>query len=301
MKKYLVVIGGPTAIGKTSMGITLAKYLNTEIISADSRQFYRELNIGTAKPTKQELESVKHYFVNNLSIKDDYTAGDFEREVLSFLDKYFETNNTMIMVGGSGLFVRAVTQGLDEFPDVPKELRIELNPRLQTEGMEGLQEELRRLDPDTYNQIDSQNSQRVIRALEVCIASGKPMSYYRNKKKAERDFEVINIGLNTDRPVLYDRINNRVDLMINAGLVEEARENVAYRTLNALKTVGYQELFQFFDDEITIETAVDLIKRNTRRFAKRQITWFKKEQGIRWFEPNDLEGIINYIEEVKSV
>lgn len=300
MKKYLIVIGGPTAVGKTAMGISLANYFKTDVISADSRQFYRELEIGTAKPNQKELTQAKHHFVNNLSIHDGYSAGDFERDVLIFLDEYFKSNDVAVMVGGSGLFVRVVTKGLDEFPEVPESLRKELNQRLIDEGKEPLQEELLKLDPETYHSMDIQNSQRLVRALEVCLASGKPMSYYRNQKKAARKFDVINLGLNTDRESLYDRINNRVDLMIEAGLIEEAKENIDYRDSYALKTVGYQELFDHFDGETTEEEAIELIKRNTRRFAKRQITWFKKEEGIQWFEPNATQEIIDYVEGIIS-
>ncbi|MDB4835573.1 tRNA (adenosine(37)-N6)-dimethylallyltransferase MiaA [Cyclobacteriaceae bacterium] len=301
MQKRLVVVGGPTAVGKTALGIELAKSLNTEIISADSRQFYQELAIGTAKPSPEELAEVKHHFVDNLSIHDAYSAGDFEREVLRFLEEYFIDNDVMVMVGGSGLFVRAVSEGLDEFPDVPEDLRESLNHRLYSEGIEPLQKELKKLDKETYETMDIHNSQRLVRALEVCLSEGKPYSYYKNKSKLKRNFETINIGLNTDREVLYDRINQRVDIMMNRGLLKEAKTNYEFRDLAALKTVGYQELFDHIDGKTSLEEAKEFIKRNTRRFAKRQITWFKKEKGIKWFEPNELKEILNYLKDEFNV
>ncbi len=298
MKKYLVVIGGPTAIGKTAMGIRVANYFQTDIISADSRQFYRELSIGTAKPTNEELAMAKHHFVNSLSIHDPYSAGDFERDTLKFLSSFFKKQDIAVMVGGSGLFVRAVTKGLDEFPEVPDSLRVELNNRLKTEGKRILQEELKEIDPETYQQMDIENSQRLVRALEICKASGQPISFFRNQKKEERNFEVINIGLNTDRDFLYERINKRVDLMMQNGLLAEAKDNLCFSDLYALKTVGYQELFDYFDGNISLDEAVELIKRNSRRFAKRQITWFKKEEGIEWFEPDAFNKIITHIKSI---
>ncbi len=298
MQKYLVVIGGPTAIGKTSMGIRLANYFQTEIISADSRQFYRELSVGTAKPNKEELSMAKHHFIDSLSIHESYSAGDFERDTLNFLSSFFKENKVAIMVGGSGLFVRAVTKGLDEFPPVPDSLRDELNNRLKEEGKNVLQEELKAIDPETYEEMDIENSQRLVRALEICKASGKPISFFRNQKKEKRNFEVINIGLNTDRDVLYGRINQRVDLMMRNGLIDEAKANHDFRDLYALKTVGYQELFDFCDGKISLQDAVELIKRNSRRFAKRQITWFKKEEAIKWFEPDALEDIVTYVRSI---
>ena len=295
MSKKLIVVCGPTAIGKTALGIKLANHFNTEVISADSRQFYKELEIGTAKPDAEELVAAKHHFVNNLSIYDDYSAGDFERDVLQFLEKFFENHDTAVMVGGSGLFVRAVLQGLDEFPEVPKEVRLNLEQELKTHGIEVLQQELLIKDPELYHSMEIKNSQRLKRALEVCRVADKPFSYYKNKSRLNRDFEPVVIGLNAERDFLYERINRRVDIMVAAGLVEEAQQYEKDRDLYALKTVGYQELMPYFDDEISLDSAIELIKRNTRRFAKRQITWFKKEEGISWFLPDDFEGILEYI------
>lgn len=299
MQKRLIVVGGPTAVGKTAMGIRLAQHFSTEIISADSRQFYKELEIGTAKPTKEELDQAKHHFVNNLSIHDEYSAGDFERETLKKLDELFQNHDTVVMVGGSGLFVRVVCEGLDDFPEVSKEIREELNQELEEKGREYLQERLKELDPEMYETMDIQNSQRLVRALEMCIGTGKPFSYFKNKPKPKRPFEIIKVGLNTDRETLYDHINRRVDIMIEKGLLGEAKKFISYRNSYALKTVGYQELFQYFDGNVSREEGIELVKRNTRRFAKRQITWFKKEKGIEWFEPNDLEGILGFIESEK--
>lgn len=300
MQKTLIVVGGPTAVGKTALGIRLANHFSTDIISADSRQFYRELAIGTAKPTPEELSQAKHYFVNNLSITDDYSVGDFEREVLQKLDELFQVHDTVIMVGGSGLFVRVIAEGLDDFPEIDKSIRAKLNKELEEKGIGVLQERLKELDPVTYDSMDIQNSQRVVRALEMCVGTGKPFSFFKNKPKPVRPFNIIQIGLNSEREVLYDRINKRVDLMVKNGLVEEAKQNLPFRNTYALRTVGYQELFDYFDQKVTLEEAIELIKRNTRRFSKRQITWFKKEKGIEWFEPTDWDGILNFISSKQS-
>ena len=295
MQKTLIVVGGPTAVGKTALGIRLATHFSTDIISADSRQFYRELEIGTAKPSKEELSKAKHFFINNLSIIDDYSVGDFEREVLEKLNELFKIHDTVIMVGGSGLFVRVISEGLDDFPVIDENIRKQLNSELEEKGIEVLQERLKILDIESYNTMDIHNSQRVVRALEMCIGTGKPFSYFKNKPKPDRPFHVIPIGLNCEREVLYERINQRVDLMFEKGLLEEAKRSLAFRDTYALRTVGYQELFEFFDGEITLEEAVESIKRNTRRFAKRQITWFKKEKGIEWFDPADWSGVLDFI------
>lgn len=300
MQKTLIVVGGPTAVGKTALGIRLANHFSTDIISADSRQFYRELAIGTAKPTPEELSQAKHYFVNNLSITDDYSVGDFEREVLQKLDELFQVHDTVIMVGGSGLFVRVIAEGLDDFPEIDKSIREKLNKELEEKGIGVLQVRLKELDPVTYDSMDIQNSQRVVRALEMCVGTGKPFSFFKNKPKPVRPFNIIQIGLNSEREILYDRINKRVDLMVKNGLVEEAKQNLPFRNTYALRTVGYQELFDYFDEKVTLEEAIELIKRNTRRFSKRQITWFKKEKGIEWFEPTDWDGILNFISSKQS-
>lgn len=280
----LITIVGPTAIGKTALSIRLAQHFNTEIISCDSRQFFKEMAIGTAVPSKEELQAAPHHFIQNRSIFDAYNVGDFERDALKKLDELFKTKNVVIMVGGSGLYVDAVLKGLDHFPQVAPEIRETLNAQLKTNGLKHLQEQLKELDLETYETIALENPQRVIRALEVCIGSGKAYSHFKNKPKAPRNFKAIKIGLQADRPVIYSRINQRVDLMIREGLIEEAREVYPHKQLNALQTVGYRELFSFFDGKISKEFAIQEIKKNTRRFAKRQLTWFRKDETIRWFD-----------------
>lgn len=282
-KKYLICIVGPTAIGKTTLSIALAKYFNTEIISADSRQFYKEMSIGTAVPSSEELAAVRHHFIQHKSIQDNYNVGAFESDALSILQTLFQSHDIAIMVGGSGLYVEAVINGLDVFPEIDPTIRSRLNERLASEGKELLSLELKQLDPKAYEQIDSDNPRRIIRALEVCLGTGKPYSSFLKKSSVIRPFETILIGLDADRPTIYERIEQRVDLMINDGLVEEARHLMDERHLNALNTVGYKELFQYFDNTWTLEFAISEIKKNTRRFAKRQLTWFKKNKAIHWF------------------
>lgn len=290
---------GPTAVGKTSLAIALAKEYQTEIISADSRQFYRELTIGTAKPTPTELAQVKHHFIDSLSIEEDYTAGDFEREGLQKLNELFLGHDIVVAVGGSGLFVRALCEGLDDLPKAPISVRTALNETLEKHGLPYLQNELKKIDPLYYEQADLANPQRVIRALEVFQASGKPISFYLNNQvyQKKRDFRVITIGLNTQRDLLYDRINQRVELMMQNGLLEEVQNLIPFRNKAALLTVGYGELFQYLAGEITLEKAIELIKQNSRRYAKRQITWFKKYGNTTWFEPTEFQGIKKYIEQ----
>lgn len=286
---------GPTAVGKTAMGITLAKHFQTEIISADSRQFYKEMSIGTAKPDKEELGQAKHHFINSHSIKEEYSAGDFEKDALSLLDRLFKEQDVVVMVGGSGLFVRAVCEGLDNLPKAPAAIRERLNGVFEQEGIEPLRQQLKDVDPDYYNTTDIQNPQRVIRALEVYEATGRPFSAFRVREMAHRPFETITIGLNTEREKLYERINNRVDKMVEDGLVEEVRSLLPYRDKPALLTVGYAEIFDFIDGKITLEEAISRIKQNSRRYAKRQITWFKKYGDTVWFEPDDWEGILSFL------
>ena len=280
----LITIVGPTAIGKTALSIRLANYFNTEIISCDSRQFYKEMTIGTAVPSEEELKAAPHHFIQNRSIFENYNVGDFERDTLIKLNELFKTNKVIIMVGGSGLYVDAVLNGLDYFPKVAPEVREVLNAQLASHGIQHLQEQLKELDPDAYHSIALDNPQRVIRALEVTIGSGTPYSHYKNKPKAARNFKSIKIGLHADRAVIYNRINERVAIMIDGGLVEEAREVYLHKHLNALQTVGYRELFSFFDGTISKEFAIEEIKKNTRRFAKRQLTWFRKDASILWFD-----------------
>lgn len=281
---YLINIVGPTAIGKTSLAIQLANEFNTEIISADSRQFYKEMRIGTAVPSVEELQAAKHHFIQHISIEDNYNVGDFEAEAIQKLDELFQNNNIVIMVGGSGLYTKSVLEGLDYFPEVSLEIRQELNLKFEKEGLVPLQQQLQKLDPDYYKIVDLENPHRVIRALEVCISSGKPYSSYLNQPKKERNFTAISIGLSADREIIYDRINHRVDLMIDEGLLDEAKALFPKRELNALNTVGYKELFAFLEGKDSLETAISEIKKNTRRFSKRQLTWFRKDRDINWFD-----------------
>jgi len=294
-KKYLIVVGGPTASGKTGLGIRLAKHFDTEILSADSRQFYREMSIGTAKPTPEELAQAKHHFIDNLSVHDTYSVGDYEREAMLVLEKLFEKNDVAVMVGGSGFFIRAVCEGLDSFPKIPADIREELNQLFENEGIASLQTELQQLDPEYYAQVDTQNPKRLLRALEVCRATGQPFSHFHNKEKPPRPFVPIYIGLDWDREILYERINKRVEMMIDEGLEEEARDLHALQHLTALQTVGYQEWFDFFDGKIDREEAIRLIKRNSRRYAKRQLTWFRKVEEMKWFDTGDFKGIIRFL------
>ncbi|MFK8267557.1 tRNA (adenosine(37)-N6)-dimethylallyltransferase MiaA [Capnocytophaga cynodegmi] len=287
MKEYdnlLITIVGPTAIGKTSLAIELAKQFDTEIISCDSRQFFKEMKIGTAVPEFTELEAVKHHFIQHKSIFEPYSVGDFERDAIRLLDELFENKKVVIMVGGSGLYADAVIKGLDEFPEVPEEVREELNQKYLQNGIEFLQEKLKKLDFEQYSQMDTQNPQRLIRALEVCLVSGKPYSSFLNKKQVIRNFSNIEIGLTADRNIVYQRINMRVEQMLEKGLLREVQELIPYKNLNALQTVGYKELFNFFEGKYSLDFAIEEIKKNTRRFAKRQYTWFSKNQNIKWFD-----------------
>lgn len=295
MQKFLVVIAGPTAVGKTDFCVRLAQNLNTEVISADSRQFYRELNIGTAKPSIGELLGVKHHFINSHSIDVLYSAGSFERDALAVLETLFKTKDVVILTGGSGLYIKALCEGLDELPETPPELRSELMQRLETEGLPALQAQLQALDPVYCAQNDLQNTQRVVRALEVCLLTCKAYSSFREHQPAQRPFKIIPIALDRDREELYRRIDARMDLMLEAGLVEEARSLLAYREHNALQTVGYKEVFDYFDGLYDYDEMVRLLKRNSRRYAKRQITWFKHQGDFKWFQAGDFEGVKSYL------
>ena len=287
-KKKLIVIVGPTASGKTDLAIDIANYYDCEIISADSRQFYREMNIGTAKPSENQLIDVKHHFINNLSVTDTYTVADYKDEVNAFLNLYFNSNDYVVMVGGSGLFIDAVIDGIDDFPKVPKSLRNKINSAFESKGIEYLKDELKKLDPKYYEIVDLNNHRRIIRALEVCYFSDKPYSSFLNSsKKNTKKYDVTIIGLCPRKDILEIRINNRVDEMINNGLVKEVKSLLKYRVLNPLNTVGYKELFEFIDGLISLEDAIELIKLNTRKYSKRQMTWFKKNKNILWFEKND--------------
>jgi len=299
-KKRLIVVVGPTAVGKTAMGIQLANQYDTEIISADSRQFYKEMTIGTAKPDAEELAQAKHHFIDSHSIAEDYSAGDFERDALQKLDEIFEHKDVAVMVGGSGLFVRAVCEGLDNLPKAPPEIRDQLNATFEAEGIVPLQERLKAVDPAYYATVDLANSQRVIRALEVYEATGNPFSSYHLSALARRPFEIVTIGLNMDRAQLYERINLRVELMLEKGLLAEVESLQAYKHKPALQTVGYAEIFDYFDGKLMLEEAVDKVKQHSRQYAKRQITWFKKYGNTTWFEPQDVKGIIQFLDNTPS-
>ena len=283
-KNILICIVGPTAIGKTALGIQLATYFNSEIISCDSRQFYKEMAIGTAVPNNDELAAIPHNFIQNRSIFEDYNVGTFEKDVLAKLEYLFTKNPIQIMVGGSGLYVDAVVKGLDEFPEINPSIREQLTLQIKNEGIGYLQDKLKELDFETYNSIALQNPHRLIRALEICIGSGIPYSTFKNKLKPKRNFTCIKIGITADREIIYQRINQRVETMLKKGLVEEAKKLYAHKNLNALQTVGYKELFSFFDGIYTLDFAISEIKKNTRRFAKRQLTWFKKDTETLWFD-----------------
>ncbi|MCW8312151.1 tRNA (adenosine(37)-N6)-dimethylallyltransferase MiaA [Sphingobacterium sp. InxBP1] len=294
--KTLIAIVGPTAVGKTAMAISLAQYFKTEIISADSRQFYREMSIGTAKPEAAELAAVPHHFINSHHITQDYSAGDFEREALAKLDELFRQRDVVVMVGGSGLFVRALCEGLDDLPKAGAEVRERLNSELADLGLEVMKERLKIIDPAYFEVADVDNPQRVVRALEVFEATGTPMSMFHKKEVEKRPFDILTIGLNMDRTALYGRINSRVDHMMEAGLLAEVESLLPYKMKPALLTVGYAELFDFLDGKQSLSEAVDKIKQNSRRYAKRQITWFKKYGNTHWFQPSETVEIIRFIE-----
>ncbi len=304
--KYLITIIGPTAIGKTSLSIVLANYFKCDIISCDSRQFFKEMTIGTAVPSKSELETVKHHFIQNKSIFENYTVGDFEKEAITKLNELFFTNDYAIVVGGSGLYVDAILKGFDEFPEIDASVRATINTNYEKLGIGYLQQKLEVLDPDYYKTLSIenpqtlQNPQRMMRFVEVCVGSGKPYSSFLNQKQNSRTFTPILIGLEADRKVIYNRINQRVDIMINEGLLAEAKTLFPNKELNALQTVGYRELFRYFDREISLEFAIEEIKKNTRRFSKRQLTWFKRNENTKWFDfETPYETIVAYINSKK--
>jgi len=303
MNNYLITIIGPTAIGKTALSIKLAQHFNCDIISCDSRQFFKEMKIGTAVPNEEELVAAKHHFIQNKSIFEEYSVGDFETEALNALNELFTQNNIQIMVGGSGLYVDAVLKGFDEFPDIDASVRDFINQQYDELGITFLQNQLKELDPVYYQKITTenpqtlQNPQRMKRFLEVCLGTQKPYSSFIGKRKNERNFVPIIIGLQADREIMYDRINQRVDIMMKEGLLEEVKALYPYKNLNALQTVGYREIFDYLDEKTTLDFAVEQIKMNTRRFAKRQITWFKRTENTVWFDYlTDRKEIINSIE-----
>ena len=295
MDKLLLVIVGPTAIGKSRLAIDIAEKLGTEIISCDSRQIYRELNIGTAKPTAEELNRIKHHFIGTVSIHDYYNASKFEVAALQAIDNIFKTQKVAIMVGGSGLYLDAVCNGIDDLPTIDAEIRSNLLKRYELEGIGPLRQELFKIDPIYSKSADIRNPKRVLKALEVFYMTGKPYSGFLTKEKKERNFSIYKIGLNCERSMLYNTINQRVDNMVKNGLIEEARQLYPFNKLNALNTVGYKELFQYFSNEITLENAIEQIKQNTRRYAKRQITWFSRDKEITWFNPEKNDEIWEYV------
>jgi len=293
--KTLISIVGPTAIGKTALAIQVALHFGTEIISADSRQFFKEMAIGTAKPNAAELATVKHHFIDSHSVTQLFSTGDFEVEGLKTLEEIFKKHDLAIMVGGSGLYVNALINGLDEMPDIDLSIREKLNKQFEEEGLAVIQNQLSQLDPEYFSKVDQQNPQRMIRGLEVYLSTGQKLSSMLSATKKERPFNIIKIGLNTDRAILYDRINSRVDQMIDDGLVDEVKSLIPFKKYNALNTVGYSEIFDYLDGKLSLEDAVSAIKQNTRRFAKRQLTWFRRDEEINWFEPTEKEKVINLI------
>jgi len=294
-RKNLIVIAGPTAVGKTAVAIQLAKELKTEIISADSRQFFRELTIGTAKPTDSELAEVPHHFINSHSIRDDYDAARFGEEALAVIHKIFKDHDHVVLCGGSGLYIKAVVEGFDDIPEVADEIREGLVESYNLHGIGWLQQKMKESDPEHFSMIDQQNPHRLIRALEVKIGTGASISSFRNKDKRKHDFNIIKIGLALPREELYKRIDERMDSMIAQGLFQEAEQLYPFKDHQALQTVGYQEIFDLMDGLYDREEAVRLLKRNTRRYAKRQLTWFKRDEEMRWFSPGDLDGILDYV------
>lgn len=293
--KTLVVLLGPTAVGKTDLSLELAEQLHTSIISADSRQLYADLKIGTAAPTPEQLARVQHYFVGTLQLSDYYSAARYTDEVLALLNTLFQQQDVALLTGGSMMYIDAVCQGMDDIPTVDADTRAMMWQRYEEVGLEGIQRELKMLDPEYYAIVDLKNHKRIIHALEIYYMTGKTFTSFRQRKQAERPFNIIKIGLNRERDELFNRINQRVDQMMQEGMLEEAKKVYPYRHLNSLNTVGYKELFKYLDGEWTLEEAVEKIKRNTRIYAKKQLTWFKKDMSIRWFHPNQRTDIISYI------
>ncbi|MDD6209241.1 MAG: tRNA (adenosine(37)-N6)-dimethylallyltransferase MiaA [Bacteroidales bacterium] len=292
---YLIVILGPTGIGKTALSLQISERFSAPILSADSRQLFKELPIGTAAPTPEEQNRVKHYFVGKLSLSDYYSASIFENEVLSLLNELYKKNPVAVLSGGSMLYIDAVCNGIDDLPTVDISLRNELMERLKTEGLDQLRNELRILDPEYYNEVDLKNAKRILHALEICLMTGKPFSSFRSKTKKERPFKIIKIGLKREREELYDRINRRVDEMITTGLIEEARNVYPQKGINSLNTVGYKELFNYFDGIWDLDFAIEKIKQNSRIYSRKQMTWFKRDPEINWFHPDDIDGIFTFL------
>lgn len=295
MKKTLVILLGPTGVGKTELCLSLAEKLNTEIVSCDSRQFFRELKIGTAAPTEAQMQRVKHHLVGNLSIFDYYSCGRFEIDALKKLDELFQSKDVVLMTGGSMLYIDAICKGIDDIPNVDQELRDSLHERYANEGIDNILAELKLLDPEYYDMVDKKNHKRIIHALEICLTSGKTFSSFRKETAKERPFDIIKIGLNLPREELYERINRRVDIMFEEGLMEEAKTYYPHRNLNSLNTVGYKELFEYFDGNWDLDFAKNMIKQNSRRYAKKQLTWFNRDKDINWFRPDQQEEILSFL------
>ena len=296
MKKNLIIIAGPTAVGKTALAVVLAKHYGCPVISADSRQFYKEMSIGTAKPTVAEMQDVPHYFIDHISIQDTYNVGQYERDAIQLIETLFKEHEQLIVVGGSGLYINAIINGVDEFEEIPSLIREGLTKNFEEKGIAYLQEQLKQKDETYYMQVDLNNPQRLMRALEVCIYTHKPFSQFRTNKKKERSFDIFPILINTNREVLYTKINHRVDVMIQQGLMDEVKSLYPFKQLNALNTVGYKELFDVIDGKMPLEEAVNLIKQNTRRYAKRQLTWFNHQGDFESFEPTDFEKLKAYLD-----
>ncbi|MCD8265182.1 MAG: tRNA (adenosine(37)-N6)-dimethylallyltransferase MiaA [Tannerellaceae bacterium] len=291
----LIVLLGPTGVGKTELSLRIAEHFHSPIISSDSRQLYKDLKIGTAAPTSEQLARVKHYLVGTLELTDYYSASNFEEEVLTLAGQLFPSHPTLVMTGGSMMYIDAVCKGIDEIPTIRQDIRDALYKQYEQEGLDNILEELRIADPEHYKEVDRKNYKRVIHAVEICRQTGKPFSFFRTNKAKKRPFKIIKIGLTRDREELYNRINLRVDQMIANGLIEEARQVYPYRQLNSLNTVGYKELFQYFDNEWELDFAIEKIKRNSRVYARKQMTWFKRDQEISWFHPEEEKNILDYI------
>jgi tRNA dimethylallyltransferase len=294
-RKYLLVILGPTAVGKTAVAVSLATYYQTEILSADSRQFYKEMRIGTAVPSEKEISAVPHHFIHSLSLTQDYNAGKYELNAIELLEKLYKKYDLIIMAGGSGLYINAVCHGIDNLPTIDPEIRKNFNEIYTQEGIEGLRIRLKKIDPTYYNKVDLKNHKRILKGLEVHAMTGKPYSAFLTQPQKDRDFHILKIGLTLPREELYQRINQRVDTMMESGLLDEAKRLLEYRSCNALNTVGYKELFAYLDNTLSYDKAIELIKKNTRNFARRQFTWFNKDKEIEWFHPDNIAQIRSYI------
>jgi len=296
MAKYLVVVLGPTGVGKTDLSIALAERYNTSIVSSDSRQIYKEMNVGTAVPEQEYLDRVKHYFIGDLSIHDYYNSWEYEKQAIAQIEELHKSSDVVLLVGGSMMYIDAVCNGIDDIPTIDPQLRADVLKKYEEEGLESIRMQLKQLDPVFYDEVDLKNAKRVIHAVEVCLMAGKPYSSMRTNKGRERSFEIIKLGLNRDREELYDRINKRVDIMFADGLEDEARSLYPYKALNSLNTVGYKELFGYFNGEYDFNEAVRLIKRNSRRYAKRQLSWFNRDESIQWFNPDNEAEILNALD-----